>query len=240
MFALIHKEKKYIGNKKGDVYAIGDFAILKELKEGHTKIGTKDFIVLKASLKDYMDTIRKKAQVIGMKDASYIIARCGIRSGFRVVEGGIGSGSLTTALLYFTYPDGYVYTYELREEFANFAVNNVERLPHEHWELKIGDIRKDVRERDIDAFIVDIPEPWEAVDMAKKALKNSGCFSAYVPTYNQVEKTYKKLKLENFVDLEACEIIKRDMHIGELGTRPENIEIAHTGFMVFGRKVQGG
>ena len=237
MFTLIHKNKKYIASKKGDLYLVDDFAVLKEIKEGKMNIGTKDFVVLRANLNDYMSTIKRKAQIIGIKDSSYIIARCGVQSGFRVVEGGIGSGSLTTALLYFTYPDGYVYTYELRKDFAEFARKNVERMNPEHWELKIGDVRKDVKEKEVDAFIVDIPDPWNAVEMAKSVLRNSGCFSAYIPTYNQVEKTYKKLKSENFVDLEACEIIKRDLHIGELGTRPENIEVAYTGFMVFGRKI---
>ena len=125
----------------------------------------------------------------------------------------------------------------MREDFASIARENVSRGEFsKNWVLKIGDVRKDVIEREVDAFILDIPDPWNAVNMAWEALRISGCFAAYVPTYNQVEKVYRALE-KNFVDLEACEIIKRELVVGELGTRPDNVEVAHTGFMVFARKI---
>ena len=236
MYTLIHGKKRFLAYKKGNMFIVGDFAVLKNIKEGKMKIGLHEYTVVRSNLYDYMTTIRRKAQIIGMKDASYIIARCGIKNGFRVVEGGAGSGSLTTALLYFTHPDGHVYTYELRRDFAEMAKKNVERLPYTNWTLKMGDVTRDVTERNVDAFIVDIPEPWNTVKMAKKALRSGGCFCSYVPTYNQMEKVYHTLEDSGFIDMEASEIIKRDMHIGKLGTRPENIEVGHTGFLIFGRK----
>ena len=237
MYTLLRNKKRYIAYERDGLFVVDDMAVLKNIKEGKMKIGLEDFTVIKSDLYDYMVTIRRKAQIISIKDAAYIVARCGIRSGFRVIEGGAGSGSLTTALLYFTHPDGHVYTYELRKDFAEIAMENVRRLPFDNWTLKIGDVTKDVAERDVDAFIVDIPEPWEAVDTARKTLRNGGCFCSYVPTYNQMEKVYHSLEKEGFIDLEATEIIKRNMHIGERGTRPENIEIGHTGFLIFGRKI---
>ncbi len=236
MYTLIQGKRRYVAYKKGNLFVVDDFAVLKNMKEGKMKIGLHSYTVIRSSLYDYMATIRRKAQIIGIKDVSYIITRCGIRSGSHVVEGGTGSGSLTTALLYFTHPNGYVYTYELREDFAEIARKNVERLPFGNWTLKIGDVTKDVAERNLDAFIVDIPESWKAIDIAKKSLRNGGCFCSYVPTYNQMEKVYRSLNKAGFIDLEATEIIKRDMHIGKLGTRPENIEVGHTGFLIFGRK----
>ncbi len=237
MFILTDGKRKFAAVKEGRVYRIGDFAVVKKLEEGKITLGVHEFQVMRASLYDYMSTIKRKAQIITIKDAAYIVARCGIHAGNVVVEGGAGSGSLTTALLYFTYPGGKVYTYELREDFAEIARENVMRGEFsKNWVLKIGDVRKDVDERNVDAFILDIPDPWNAVEMAKKALKSSGCFAAYVPTYNQVEKLYRILK-DDFLDLEACEIIKRDLVVGELGTRPANVEVAHTGFMVFARKI---
>ncbi len=237
MFALFDGKKRYVAWKKGEKYIVGDFAVLSEMKEGRVKLGLREYVSVKSNLYDYLFTIRRNAQIIDIKDSSYLIARCGIRAGSVVVEGGVGSGALTTALLYFTYPSGRVYTYEKRRDFAEFAKKNVERIEYSHWTLKMGDVTTDVEERDVDAFVVDIPEPWEAVEMAKKALRNGGCFSSYVPTYNQMEKVYKKMQENGFGDMEACEIIKRNMHVGELGTRPENIEVAHTGFLIFGRKM---
>ncbi len=236
MYTLFSGKKRFVARKKDDFFIVDYLAVLRNLKEGRMKIGLEEYIVVRSNLYDYMLTIERKAQTIGIKDASYIIAKCGIKNGSVVVEGGAGSGSLTTALLYFTHPNGHVYTYEIRRDFAEIAERNVSRLPFKNWTLKIGDVTKDVSERNVDAFIVDIPEPWNAVDMAIKALKTGGSFCSFVPTYNQMEKVYKKLKNSGFIDLEAVEIIMRRMHVGELGTRPENIEVGHTGFLVFGRK----
>ncbi len=236
MYTLFHGKKRLVAHREGDFFIIDDLAVLKSLKEGKIKIGLEEYTVMPSNLYDYMETIGRKAQTIGIKDAAYIVARCGIRNGSTVVEGGAGSGSLTTALLYFTHPDGHVYTYELRRDFAEIAKRNVTRLPFNNWTMKIGDVTADVSERNVDAFIVDIPEPWNAVDMAIKALKRGGCFCSFIPTYNQMEKVYRELNNSGFIDLEAVEIIMRKMHVGKLGTRPENIEVGHTGFLIFGRK----
>ncbi len=237
MYTLLDGKRRYIAKKNG-MYHVGDFAVLKDLNEGEIKIGTRKFYVLRSNLYDYVETINRKAQIISLKDSSYIIARCGIRSGMRVVEAGAGSGAMSIALLYFVHPDGKVYTYELREDFAKIARKNVELAGlEENWELKIGDVRYEVKERNLDAFILDIPDPWNAIDMAYRSLRPSGCVAAYVPTYNQLERVYREMLSLNFVDLEACEIIKRNIVVGELGTRPDNVEVAHTGFMVFARKL---
>jgi len=237
MFTLIGRNKKYVAWKSNGMYVVDNLAVIKSLKEGPIKLGLEHYVAIKSNLHDYMSTISRKAQIVSLKDAAYIISRCGIRSGSRVVEGGFGSGSLTTALLYYTYPDGDVYTYDLRQDYIDFAVNNINRLEHGHWEIKRGDVRKDVKERDLDAFVVDIPDPWNAVAMAKISLSLGGCFSAYIPTFNQMEKVYKELERMGFVELEACEIMLRGMHVGALGSRPDNVEMPHTGYLVFGRRV---
>jgi tRNA (adenine57-N1/adenine58-N1)-methyltransferase len=237
MVTLIGKDRKYIAYKDGEMYRIGDFAVLKEIRPGKMRLGFDEYEVVDSNLHDYMSTIIRGPQIVSMKDAAYIVSRCGIRAGMRVVEAGAGSGSLTTALLYFTYPTGSVYTYELRKDFAEVAERNIRRMPHAHWHIKMGDVREDVEERDMDAFIVDIPDPWNAVKMALAALKPGGCFAGYVPTYNQLERTYRTLEDARFGECEACEIIKRDIYVGPTGTRPENVEVAHTGFMVFARKL---
>ncbi len=237
MFTLLGNRKRYIAWKSGDMYRVDDLAIIKDIDLGKVVLGLDEFRVVKSNLYDYMSTIKRNAQIISIKDAAYIIARCGIRAGSIVVEGGVGSGSLTTALLYYTRPGGKVITYEIRKDFKEFALRNVERIDHKHWLIKNGDVRKDVSERNIDAFVLDIPDPWNAVEIGYRALKLGGCFFAYVPTCNQVEKVYKELEQHGFEDLEASELIQRKIHVGAMGTRPDNIEVGHTGFLVFGRKV---
>ena len=61
-------------------------------------IGNKEFWVLKPSLQDKLQALKRRAQIILPKDAAHIIINCSVESGNTVLEAGIGSGSLTIAL----------------------------------------------------------------------------------------------------------------------------------------------
>jgi len=201
------------------------------------EFGSSKYLILRASLPDFYSTMKRDAQIIGLKDASRIIAECNVSAGKVVIEGGAGSGALTMALLNAIKPNGRVITYELREDCIKVAKDNIKNTGLEEYSIiKKGDITKDVTE-EADAFILDIPNPWDAVDMGKKVLKYSGYFSAYIPTVNQMEKTVKTLRKEGFKDIKAIELIEREMLVKELGSRPDNKMIGHTAYLVFGRKI---
>jgi tRNA (adenine57-N1/adenine58-N1)-methyltransferase catalytic subunit len=75
-----------------------------------------------------------------------------------------------------------------------------------------------------------IPQVYES-------LKNSGSFVAICPTFNQLEKTAIELRKDSFVDVESIEIIIRTLEAREGMTRPSSRMIAHTTYLIFGRKV---
>ncbi len=60
--------------------------------------GGREFWILKPTVNELMQSIERGPQVIMPKDAATIVFRLGIRPGETVVEGGLGSGSLTIAL----------------------------------------------------------------------------------------------------------------------------------------------
>jgi len=201
------------------------------------EFGSSKYKILRASLNDFYFSMKRDAQIIGIKDSSRIIAECNVSSGKIVIEGGAGSGALTMTLLNAVKPHGKVITYELKDDFIKVASDNIKNTGLEEYSvIKKGEITKDVKEES-DAFILDIPNPWDAVDIGKKVLKYSGYFCAYVPTVNQMEKTVKKLRKEGFGDVRAIELIEREMLVKELGSRPDNKMIGHTAYLIFGRKV---
>ncbi len=241
---LLSPTKKFLIRITGDYEILGDYGVVNTSRFLTAKYGEKillgdeEFFILPPTIDDFVDCMERKAQIIKPKDAAVIIMRTNIGAGSVVIEGGCGSGALTVALLRAVRPNGRVITYELRNDFAEIAKRNVERMNlEEWWTLKIGDVRKDVEERNVDAFIVDIPDPWNCIDAANKALKPGGVFCAYVPTYNQLEKTVKNLRDKGFVEVRAYEIMEREIVVGEMGTRPTNEYIGHTGFIIFGRKI---
>lgn len=200
-------------------------------------IGNRHFFLLEPSVADKVARIRRKAQIILPKDSAAIIVRCNIRSGSIVVEGGIGSGALTIVLASYVAPDGKVISYELRDDFACVALENIRRANLESLvEVRMKDIRKGIMENDVDAVVLDIPDPWEAVTAAKKALKVGGYICSYSPTVNQLERTVRKLEEEGFQEIRSVEILEREMLVGEGGVHPSFEMLAHTGYLTFARK----
>jgi tRNA (adenine57-N1/adenine58-N1)-methyltransferase len=94
---------------------------------------------------------------------------------------------------------------------------------------------KGVDEKDLDAAVLDIPEPDQAVEAISRSLKIGARFCAYIPTTNQLERVVIALKRSGYVNIEPLEIIRRPFSVKEGATRPATEILAHTGFLVFAR-----
>jgi len=108
------KYRKYIikTNWKTDKYkGIGVIDPKSLIGKEHGKqitLGNKEFWVLKPSLQDKLQGIKRQAQIILPRDAAQIIINCSIEPGQTVLEAGIGSGSLTIALANYVSPNGKI------------------------------------------------------------------------------------------------------------------------------------
>jgi tRNA (adenine57-N1/adenine58-N1)-methyltransferase len=204
------------------------------------RLGTRDFWVLKANFIDTIDTLKRKAQIILPKDSALIGLYGNIHSGSIVIEGGLGSGALTIFLLKLVGETGKVTTYEVREDFAKYGKKNVVMsMPKQplNWDLKVQDITHGIQETEVDAVVLDIPEPWNAVAAGYSALRAGGILVSYIPTMNQVENMVKTLKEFPFIEINSFENLQRDLVSKTGATRPAYEMLGHTGYIVFGRKV---
>jgi tRNA (adenine57-N1/adenine58-N1)-methyltransferase len=61
-----------------------------------------------------------------------------------------------------------------------------------------------------------------------------------IPTFNQVEKTLHAIRQFNFAFIEVCEILLRYYKAEPTRLRPTDRMVAHTGFLIFGRKIEPG
>ena len=227
------------GMKKIRGLGVFDPARLKGKKIGEkTRIGNREFIIMKPSVVDKIETIERKAQIILPKDSSMIALYCDVKNGDTIIEGGVGSGALTIILANLVRPDGKIISYEKRNDFAEIAKRNIDNAGlGEFVEIKIGDVTEKIDEKDADAVILDIPNPWDAVKNAYNALKMCGHFCSYSPTMNQVEKTVKTLREHNFVEIKTFENLQREIVVGEGGVRPSFDMLGHTGYVTFARKI---
>ena len=198
---------------------------------------------------DYMLSMPRGAAIIYPKDSAQILMWGDIFPGARVLEAGVGSGGLTTALLRAVGPEGSVHSIERREDFAEVARENVETFfgqPHPSWQLSIGDFQEiaptlSPDEPAVDRVVLDMLAPWECVDAAAEVLVSGGVFLAYVATVTQLSRTAEALRDHGeFTEPYAWESFVRPWHLEGLAVRPEHRMNAHTGFLLTARRTAHG
>ncbi len=206
---------------------IGDII---ESQKGHPGL------LLEPSLIDLMSHLRRGTQIIYPKDAAWLVYRLNLRSGCRVVEAGTGSGAMTTALAWAVAPKGRVISYEARPESYDLARRNLERVGMLPFvEMRQQRLQDSAVEQGVDAFFLDVREPWKHLDTVVNSLRRGAFFAGLVPTTNQVVKTVEGLENYGFVDIAVEELLLRGYKPVPERLRPEDSMIAHSGFLISGR-----
>ncbi len=201
-------------------------------------IGGRKLLIVRPSMMDIIGTIERKAQVISPKDGFAMPHYLDISCGSRVIEGGVGSGALTIVLLKSVAPHGRVYSYDIREDHASVAKRNIARAGLDAcWEFRMGDVCTVQLEQDVDAVVLDMPDPWNAVGNVVQALRHGGHLCCYVPNANQLETAVKAMRDAGFRELFLIENLQREMVVHDGGVRPSSEMAGHTGYLAFGRKL---
>lgn len=197
------------------------------------------FFLLQPSLGDLLLSLKRNTQILYPKDIGFILTTMGIGAGQRVIEAGTGSGSMTISLAYAVGREGVVYSYEVREEMQNLARKNLAKVGLDQQVVfKLRDIAEGFDETDMDAFFLDVQNPHDYIGQVRAALKPGGFFCSLVPTFNQVEKLLYELRLFRFAFVEVCELLLRYHKPEPARLRPADRMVAHTGFLVFGRRIE--
>ena len=205
--------------------------------------GGSPVIVFRPTLSDYVLKMKRGAQVIYPKDIGLILMYADIGPGATVVEAGAGSGSLTLALARAVGSEGRVISYEIREDHLDQARENIGAWYEssggkpEHVELRLGDVFEGIPETGVDRMVLDLPEPWRAVGPATDSLAPGGILCCYLPTIPQVSQTVEAMRRGGFSFLDTFEGLVRTWNIEGQSVRPDHRMVAHTGFIITGRKL---
>jgi tRNA (adenine57-N1/adenine58-N1)-methyltransferase len=194
---------------------------------------------LKPTLSEYILEMPRGAQVIYPKDIGPILMLADIFPGARIVESGVGSGALTSALLRAIGPTGSVVGYEIRDDFAKRATENVHGFlgPDVPLDVQVRDVYEGIDEREVDRVVLDLPEPWRVVKHAAEALVPGGIMIAYLPTILQVGRLREELNGAPFAMIESLEVLHRTWHVEGQSIRPDHRMVAHTGFLTVARRL---
>ena len=145
------------------------------------------------------------------------------------------------ALLRAVGPTGEVISYEIREDFADMARDNVRQFFGDapNWTVKLADAAAGIDERDLDRMVMDLAEPWTLLPAAHQALRPGGVLIVYVPTVLQVKQFVDQARTAGFADVQVTETLLRPWHVRGLSIRPAHRMVAHTGFVITCRRLAG-
>ena len=198
--------------------------------------------ILRPRLIDYVLEMPRHAAIVYPKDIAVLLAWADVYPGATVLEAGLGSSSLTLALLRAAGAAGRVICYEARPEFVSQALANIRRFEGEPTNLLIRehDIYEGIRDAEIDRIFLDLPEPWRVVPHALAALRPGGIVAAYTPSILQAQQTVEALEQHGrFRQVETLETFYRPWHIQGAAVRPVQQMVAHTAFLTFARLARG-
>ena len=206
--------------------------------------GGLKFLAFRPLLADYVLAMPRGATIVYPKDAAFILGFADVAPGLRVLEAGVGSGALTISLLRAVGPEGFVDSFEKRDEFAVIAKKNITNYLGDvptNWSLTVGAVQEALHQQKYDRVILDMLAPWECVDMAADVLESGGVFLAYVATTTQLSATAEVIKAHGgFTEPESNESLIRGWHHEGLAVRPQHRMIGHTGFLIMTRRLAPG
>jgi tRNA (adenine57-N1/adenine58-N1)-methyltransferase len=236
---LMNKNDKFlVKDTSKDYHTKYGFFKKEDLKKNNSTINTntnKKFSIFNPYFIDFYRKIKRNAQIIPLKDVGLIVAETGIDNKSKVVDAGSGSGALCCFLANIVKE---VTTYEIREDFIEIVKKNIDYLGLKNVKIKNKDIYEGVDEKNVDLIVLDLPEPWKAIDSAKKALKFGGFLVSYSPCIPQTADFVNKINNDkDFVHVKTSEIIERGWEIDDRKVRPRSQQIGHSGFVSFVRRI---
>jgi tRNA (adenine57-N1/adenine58-N1)-methyltransferase len=209
------------------------------------------YLVFRPRLSEYALEMPRRSAIVYPKDVGIILVWADVYPGATVVESGLGSGSLTLALLRAVGPTGQVIVYEKRADMIAAGLKNIAGFtgpggaPREADQLcptnlivREGDIYDGIAETEIDRLVLDLSEPWRVIPHALGALRPGGIVACYSPSIIQVQRTVEALdETRAFSQIESLEVLYRPWQIKGQAVRPVQQMVSHTAFLTFARRL---
>jgi len=212
---------------------------LKEAKPGQDVTNNRDnetFTVLDPQFIDKYKCIRRQAQIMTIKDLGYIIAKTGMGKDSVIIEAGAGSGGCVCMMARIA---KQVYSYDVNQDNLDLAQKNARDLGLDNIEFSIGDVYEEIPAKEADVIILDVTEPWRAIENAYGSLKMGGFLVSYSPCITQTQEFINGIrKTKNFLIDKNIDILERLWAVDGKKVRPVSGSISHTGFISIVRKIR--
>ncbi len=239
---LDERGKKYV-LKPGEEFQ-SDLGIIKADVLDNAEVGDEvkshldhTFKIMKPNINDFIDIMDRRCSILLKKDIGLVLAHTGLGAGSRVVDAGTGAGAIALNFGNVVGFEGHVYTYEIREDFAEVAKKNIDNFGIENVTVKNQNIKDGIDEDNIDLVFLDLPKPFEIFEEVWDSLNVGGWVAVYAPYIDQAKLSYRVANKLGFYDIEIIELLERGLEIRQQGVRPKTRMVGHSGYLLFARKL---
>lgn len=239
---LDERGKKYILKPGAEFQS--DLGIVKADVLDNAQIGDEvkshldhSFKIVKPNVNDFIDLMERRCSILIKKDIGQVLAHTGLGAGSRVVDAGTGAGAIALHFGNVVGLQGKVFTYEIREDFAEVARRNIDNFGITNIEVKNKNIKEGIDENNIDLIFLDLPKPFEIFEEVMESLNVGGWLAVYAPYIDQAETSYRVAKKLGFYDIEIIETLERGLEVRTQGVRPKTRMVGHSGYLLFARKL---
>ena len=109
----------------------------------------------------------------------------------------------------------------------------------DRYRVELRDSYEGIDERDLDRVVLDLPEPWQVVPHAEKALPPAASCAPTRPSIMQAAQIREALAGPGWIEAETLEVLHRTWHVEGQAVRPDHRMVAHTGFLTVARWLGG-
>jgi tRNA (adenine57-N1/adenine58-N1)-methyltransferase len=209
------------------------------------------YVVFRPRLSEYALEMPRRSAIVYPKDVGIILVWADVYPGATVVESGMGSGSLTLALLRAVGPTGRVIVYEQRSDMIGAALANIGKFGDPGGAIAFDEegcpanltvheanVYEGIAETGVDRLVLDLPEPWRVLPHALDSLRSGGILACYSPSIIQVQRTIEAIEeTRAFTQIESLEVLYRPWQIKGQAVRPVQQMVSHTAFLTFARRL---
>lgn len=197
--------------------------------KGHT------FLIHRPRTPDFFRHAKRTGAPMMPKDIGMIIAYTGLNKNDVVLDSGTGSGILA---MYLGSIAKKVISYEIKEDFAEVARQNIINAGLDNVEVRCGDIVEEVKNLDqaFDVITLDTMHSMKVIPHVINILQTGGYVATYSPFIEQTKEIRQSFGEAGFSDVVTLECIEREISFSDRGTRPSTARVGHTGFITIARK----
>ncbi|MFB6163509.1 MAG: methyltransferase domain-containing protein [Halococcoides sp.] len=182
---------------------------------------------------DFLEHFERTGAPMLPRDVGLIVGETGVSVGDRVLDAGTGTGILAATL---GRAGADVLTFERDPEFAAVADANMGLADvRDRVTVVAGDVREVVASGPFDLLTLDMGDAPTMIERAPDLLVPGGFVAVYTPFVEHAREVVKSARSAGLNAVSCRETIRRELDVGDRGTRPSTAGVGHTGYLTIAR-----